>query len=116
MPELPEVESLRRFLAEHCTGRVIARIDLTAFSALKTFTTPLTAFAGMEIQRVERHGKFLCLDAGGLWLCFHLARAYKMANKMEDYRRCRDLTNKLKLDRDGLDPTDKADLSLLSGN
>ncbi|NNG19757.1 Fpg/Nei family DNA glycosylase [Naumannella sp. ID2617S] len=75
MPELPEVESLRRFLSERCVGRVIARIDLTAFSALKTFTTPLTALFGLEIERVERHGKFLCLDAGGTWLCFHLARA-----------------------------------------
>ncbi|OYO06725.1 endonuclease VIII [Enemella evansiae] len=75
MPELPEVESLRRFLTERLVGRVIVRIDLTAFSALKTFTTPLSAMHGLEIERVERRGKFLCLDAGGTWLCFHLARA-----------------------------------------
>lgn len=75
MPELPEVESLRRFLNERLIGRVIARIDLTAFSALKTFTTPLTAMHGLEIERVERRGKFICVDAGGTWLCFHLARA-----------------------------------------
>ena len=46
---------------------------------------------------------------------FHLTRAYRLANKMDDFRRCRDLTNKAKLDRDSLDPSDKADLSLLSG-
>ena len=75
MPEMPEVEALRSFLAERLTGATVVRAELAAFSALKTFATPLSALLGLEIDRVERRGKFLCLDAGGTWLAFHLARA-----------------------------------------
>src|ERR671911_532723 len=75
MPEMPEVESLARFLTQKCVGRVIARIDLVAFSALKTFSPPLSALIGLEIEAVSRHGKFLDISAQGLHLVFHLARA-----------------------------------------
>jgi formamidopyrimidine-DNA glycosylase len=72
---MPEVESLARFLAEHCVGHVIDRIDLVAFSALKTYDPPLSALYGLEIDGVSRHGKFLDISAQGLHLVFHLARA-----------------------------------------
>ena len=75
MPEMPEVESLTRFLTERCVGHVIARIDLAAFSALKTYDPPLSALHGLEIDACSRHGKFLDLSAQGLHLVFHLARA-----------------------------------------
>jgi formamidopyrimidine-DNA glycosylase len=74
MPEMPEVESLTRFLTEKCVGRVIARVDLAAFSALKTYDPPLSALSGLEIDGVTRHGKFIDISAGGLHLVFHLAR------------------------------------------
>jgi formamidopyrimidine-DNA glycosylase len=72
---MPEVESLARFLTEKCVGHAIARIDLVAFSALKTYDPPLTALVGLEIDGVSRHGKFLDISAQGLHLVFHLARA-----------------------------------------
>jgi len=75
VPELPEVESLRRFLSESCVGKTIARVELLAFASLKTYSPPLTALSGLEVDQVVRHGKFLCLEAGGLWLVWHLARA-----------------------------------------
>ena len=75
MPEMPEVESLARFLTEKCVGHAIARIDLAAFSALKTYSPPLTALHGLEIDAVSRRGKFLDVSAQGLHLVFHLARA-----------------------------------------
>jgi formamidopyrimidine-DNA glycosylase len=75
MPEMPEVESLARFLTSKCVGRAIARVDLAAFSALKTYDPPLSALAGLEIEAVDRHGKFLDISAQGLHLVFHLARA-----------------------------------------
>ncbi len=75
MPEMPEVESLARFLSERCVGHTIARIDLVAFSALKTYDPPLSALHGLEIESVTRRGKFLDISAQGLHLVFHLARA-----------------------------------------
>lgn len=75
MPEMPEVEGLRSFLSPHLVGRTVVRAELAAFSALKTFATPLSALLGAEVDRVERRGKFICLDIDGLWLAFHLARA-----------------------------------------
>jgi formamidopyrimidine-DNA glycosylase len=74
MPELPEVEALRGFLAGACVGKTVARTELAAFTALKTFQIPLGALHGLEVDGVERRGKFVCLSIGGLWLAFHLAR------------------------------------------
>ena len=43
MPEMPEVESLAHFLTERLVGHAIARVELAAFSALKTYDPPPTA-------------------------------------------------------------------------
>ncbi|SEL82772.1 formamidopyrimidine-DNA glycosylase [Blastococcus sp. DSM 46786] len=75
MPELPEVEALAAFLRENAVGHVLARADLAAVQAIKTFDPPLSALAGLEITGAARHGKFLDLDVSGLHLVVHLARA-----------------------------------------
>ncbi|MBV6698069.1 Fpg/Nei family DNA glycosylase [Kitasatospora aureofaciens] len=75
MPELPEVEALSTFLSERLTGRVIARVQPVAISALKTYDPPVTALEGRTVGPVARHGKFLDIEAGGLHLVIHLARA-----------------------------------------
>jgi len=75
MPELPEVESLRQFLAEHLTGRTVERVYPLSVAALKTYDPPLTALEGQAFDGAERHGKFLDLRAGELHLVVHLARA-----------------------------------------
>ncbi|MFG3281664.1 Fpg/Nei family DNA glycosylase [Streptomyces sp. NPDC048111] len=75
MPELPEVEALRVFLRDHLVGREIESALPVAISVLKTYDPPYTALAGRTVTEVARHGKFLDLDADGLHLCVHLARA-----------------------------------------
>ncbi|MFD4337620.1 Fpg/Nei family DNA glycosylase [Streptomyces anulatus] len=75
MPELPEVEALRVFLDDHLVGKGIARVLPLAISVLKTYDPPLTALEGTAVTSVARHGKFLDIEAGGLHLCTHLARA-----------------------------------------
>jgi formamidopyrimidine-DNA glycosylase len=75
MPEMPEVESLARFLNERLPGQAVKRVELTAFSALKTYDPPLSALDGLELDGVSRHGKFIDIAAQGLHLIFHLARA-----------------------------------------
>ena len=75
MPELPEVEALVQDLRGRLAGRAIARVDIAAFSALKTYDPPVSALAGSFVDGVERHGKFLDISASGLHLVIHLSRA-----------------------------------------
>jgi formamidopyrimidine-DNA glycosylase len=75
MPELPEVEALATFLTERAVGRVIAAVWPVAVNVLKTYDPPPTALAGLELTGATRRGKFLDLDADGLHLIIHLARA-----------------------------------------
>ncbi len=75
MPELPEVEALAQDLRGRLEGRAIVKIHLAAFSALKTYDPPITALEGTLVDDVTRHGKFLDLEASGVHLVFHLARA-----------------------------------------
>lgn len=75
MPELPEVESLAVFLQERAVGHAVARIDVLAISALKTYDPPITALNGLTVTAVGRYGKFLDLDVDGIHLVIHLARA-----------------------------------------
>jgi DNA-formamidopyrimidine glycosylase len=74
VPELPEVESLARFLADKVTGRTIERAELAAFAALKTYDPPLDALVGRTVTGTGRRGKFLMLATDGPWLVLHLAR------------------------------------------
>lgn len=75
MPEMPEVQAIVDQLAERAVGKVMVAGHLIAFSALKTYALGLDALAGLEISSVTRRGKFIDLDAQGVHLVFHLARA-----------------------------------------
>ncbi|ANF33402.1 DNA lyase [Leifsonia xyli] len=75
MPELPEVTALAADLDRRLTGRVIDRLGIVAFSALKTFDPPADALHDLTISGVTRHGKFLDIAAGELHVIIHLARA-----------------------------------------
>jgi len=74
MPELPEVEALRGFLAEHLAGRTVERVYPVAVSALKTYDPGVNSLEGRTFDAVERYGKFLGLRVGDLYLVMHLAR------------------------------------------
>jgi formamidopyrimidine-DNA glycosylase len=75
MPELPEVHALVADLDRRLRDRVVARLDLLSFAALKTFEPQVSALAGQVIRSVTRHGKFLDITVGDLHLVMHLARA-----------------------------------------
>ncbi len=75
MPELPEVHALVTDLGARLTGRIVERLDVVSFAALKTFDPPVSALAGEFVSGVSRHGKFLDIGIGDLHLLIHLARA-----------------------------------------
>ncbi len=75
MPEMPEVHALADDLAARLVGHAIARFDVSAISALKTFDPPASAVIGETVRDVTHFGKFLDVDLGDLHLVIHLAKA-----------------------------------------
>jgi formamidopyrimidine-DNA glycosylase len=75
MPELPEIEALADHLRRHAVGLTIGRVDVSAFSVLKTFDPPITALHGQTVTGANRWGKYLGLEVGDLHLIAHLSRA-----------------------------------------
>ncbi|MGJ0184460.1 DNA-formamidopyrimidine glycosylase family protein [Corynebacterium glyciniphilum] len=82
MPESPDVEALASDLRRRIAGRMVDRVDLTAFSALKTVAVAPSSLVGKTVKDVRRHGKFLALHVDDVHLIIHLARA--------GWIRCRD--------------------------
>ena len=75
MPELPEVTALAQFLARQATGLAVARADVVAISALKTFDPPISELVGSTVRGAGRRGKFLIVSFDSAHLVTHLARA-----------------------------------------
>ena len=80
MPELPEVQALTTDLGSRLDVRIVEKLEIVSFAALKTFDPALSALAGSTIGGVSRHGKFLdftCVTraSGELHVIVHLARA-----------------------------------------
>jgi len=77
MPELPEVEVVRRGLADHVTGRTITSVELRGHRvARRHLAGPqdlADRLAGRRIAAVRRRGKYLWLDLeDALGLVLHL--------------------------------------------
>jgi formamidopyrimidine-DNA glycosylase len=75
MPELPEVETIRRQLAPHLEGRRIERAEILDWRWTRPEPPERTAaaLAGSTVTRLDRHGKYLDwhLDTGA-HLLMHL--------------------------------------------
>ena len=72
---MPEVEALADHLRRHAVGLTIGRIDVSAFSVLKTFDPPISLLHGQTVTAANRWGKYLGMQAGELHLITHLSRA-----------------------------------------
>ncbi|WP_006247098.1 Fpg/Nei family DNA glycosylase [Mycolicibacterium tusciae] len=75
MPELPEIEALADHLRRHAVGLTIRRIDVSAFSVLKTFDPAIAVLHGQTVTDANRWGKYLGVQSGDLHLITHLSRA-----------------------------------------
>jgi formamidopyrimidine-DNA glycosylase len=79
LPELPEVETIRRGLEGMLRGRRITHVDFREAKRLRSASPrPLAELAGQRIVRLRRHGKFLLLDLDrGGTLLIHLGMTGK---------------------------------------
>jgi len=77
VPELPEMEALRRALDEPVRAQPIERAGPAHIATLKTFDPPLAALEGRRFGGVERRGKHLLLPTADreLVLKVHLMSA-----------------------------------------
>jgi len=83
VPELPEVESLRRDLAATLVGRTFASVDVRLAKQVLTPTgLSVEHIIGQQIEEIRRRAKFLIFDlSGGLALVFHLRLAGQMIHR-----------------------------------
>lgn len=73
MPELPEIETVRRTLTPAIVGRSIWRADLRRPDYVRGEKHPDALLVGDTVARIDRHGKQLALvGATGRCLCVHL--------------------------------------------
>lgn len=77
MPELPEVETLRRDLERTVLGRRVASVEVTGLRSVRRHPTPddfAARVTGRLISGIRRHGKYLllALDDGPDQLVAHM--------------------------------------------
>jgi formamidopyrimidine-DNA glycosylase len=75
VPELPEVTALVNDLGARLIGRIVDRLDVVFFAALKTFEISPSSLHGQTITSARRIGKYLDFEIGETHLVMHLARA-----------------------------------------
>ena len=80
MPELPEVEALRRALDDPVRALPVERAGPAHIATLKTFDPPLAALEGRRLAGAERRGKRLLFptEGGELVLLVHLMSAGRL--------------------------------------
>ncbi|MFO1534103.1 MAG: DNA-formamidopyrimidine glycosylase family protein, partial [Thermoplasmatota archaeon] len=79
MPELPEVETIRRGLDRELKGRRIDGVDWRRAKLRGAASPhPLEELEGQRVKAVRRHGKFLLLDLSAGTLLAHLGMTGKL--------------------------------------
>ncbi|KIT16930.1 Fpg/Nei family DNA glycosylase [Jannaschia aquimarina] len=95
MPELPEVEALRRRVEEGALNRTIERVDLGNDTSHIDLPGPddRGRLEGTQFTEARRHGKYLFAGSkSGPWLALHMGmagsvRVYDAADGNPDYAR-----------------------------
>jgi formamidopyrimidine-DNA glycosylase len=87
MPELPEVETVRRGLAPWIVGKKIKRIDLVHKGGNRSSTyAPLSSVEGAKVRNVVRRGKFLWFELNrDLALVAHLGMSGQFIIQKKDF-------------------------------
>lgn len=79
VPELPEVETVRRTLAPRVTGRRIEAVRyFSALAAGKSPETMVEGLTGRRILKLERKGKYLIFHLDEGWMTVHLRMTGKL--------------------------------------
>jgi formamidopyrimidine-DNA glycosylase len=75
MPELPEVETIRRQLAPHVEGRTLARVEILdpRWTVQRPPSDVIDAVQGRTVERLTRRGKYFIFElSDDVYLLVHL--------------------------------------------
>lgn len=73
MPELPEVETIKRDLGERMIGEKISRVQVKDFRAVKGSSSFSKKVSGKVVKGIDRRGKLLILELGDdAYILIHL--------------------------------------------
>jgi formamidopyrimidine-DNA glycosylase len=79
VPELPDITLYLDALGERIVGQRLTGITLINPFLLRTAVPPLSAVAGLRVERLQRVGKRIAIGLeGGLWLVLHLMIAGRL--------------------------------------
>ncbi len=80
MPELPEVETVRRTLSDAVVGRAVERVEVRRADVVVTGSPGCdTLLSGDVIERVDRHGKQVAVvGRSGACVCIHLGMSGRL--------------------------------------
>jgi len=103
MPELPEVEVVRRGLAEHVSSRTIRTVDVLHERAVRRQDGPLVAaLIGRTVRCVSRRGKYLWLPLDdGTALVAHLGMSGQLLLQPDHAADEKHLRVRIRFDDDG---------------
>ncbi len=87
MPELPEVESLRRILARSAVGRTVVAAKIREPRLRRAVAPELAAMiAGRTIEAIGRRAKYLMIElSGGYLMMVHLGMSGSLTHRREDF-------------------------------
>src|SRR5947209_10838217 len=86
MPELPEVETVRRVLASHLVGKRALTLDVSKvnFNRKADQAALRAAAVGNILQSIDRRGKYLILEfGGGREVILHLGMSGRLLLKQD---------------------------------
>ncbi len=88
MPELPEVESLRRILHRSAVGRTITKVRVAEPRLRRRVAADFAeALAGRRIDDITRRAKYLMLElAGEMTLLTHLGMSGSLTHRGRDFK------------------------------
>ncbi len=89
MPELPEVETIRRGLEPYVLGRRIEKVETFGERVIRHSPDGLGALVGNSVESVARRGKFLWFDLGTNALVAHLGMSgqFRIGGEQRKHRR-----------------------------
>jgi len=85
MPELPDVETMRRYFERTSLGKRVERVEIIAPKVLEASPEEFrAALEGKRFTSTRRRGKYLFASTEGPWLVLHFGMTGRLELKSED--------------------------------